>query len=198
MIDSEQYITEQFHESIAAKMAAAEEISGDLAELADFLAHILVHNGKVFTCGNGESAVIAQQLSLALAHRLERDRPALPTFSLNQDALALSSIATSDRPHDIYARQIRGLATEKDALLIITQDDDSPSLSEAINAARERGMHIIVLGGPELGELEALLEDDDFDIRVPIEPSPRLSEVHLLSITCIVELIEAHIFGVDL
>jgi len=196
-MDLEQFIIEQFHESIAAKMAACEAIAPGIADISELLAHTLLHNGKVLTCGNAESAAVAQQLSLALLHRLERERPALPTFSLNQDSLSLTAIASEQGPSDMYARQIRGLGQPGDVLVILTQETHSSSLTEAIKAAHDRDMTVAIIGGPDLGDIGVILSEDDFEVHTPVEPSPRLTEVHLLAMTCIVELVEAQLFGVE-
>jgi len=197
LIDSEQFIVEQFHESIAAKMAACEAVSGDLADVADALTDTLLHQGKVLTLGNGESGNMAKQLSLALTHRLERDRPALPSLCLNQDALALSSMVSDGTPDQIYARQIRGLGESKDALVIFLQEEATADLIQAVQAAHDRQLLVILIAGPTVGEVESILNEHDIDVVIPVEPSPRLTEVHLLAVSCIVELIEAQLFGVD-
>lgn len=197
MINSEQFIIEQFHESIAAKMAACEAISEDLADVADALTDTLLHQGKVLTLGNGESGIIAKQLSLALTHRLERERPALPSLCLNHDALTLGSMVSDGTPEQIYARQIRGLGEQKDALVIILQEEATQDIIQAVRAAHDRQMLVVLIAGPTLGSLNEQLGEHDIDVLVPVEPSPRLTEIHLLSVSCIVELIEAQLFGVD-
>ncbi|RMA79920.1 SIS domain-containing protein [Umboniibacter marinipuniceus] len=196
-MDLEQFIIEQFHESIAAKMAACEAIAAPLAEASELLTHTLVHEGRILACGSAEAASVVQQLTASLMHRLERERPALPIFSLNQDATAISAIANDHGLDDIYARQIIGLGQEGDSLVIITQQEFSPALLTAINAAKSRGMSIVILGGPDLDCYLSALGEDDIEIATPIEPSPRLTEVHQLAVACLIELLEAQLFGVD-
>lgn len=196
-MDLEQFIIDQFHESIAAKMAACDAIAAPLAEASELLTHTLVHEGRILACGSAESASVVQQLTASLMHRLERERPALPIFSLNQDATAISAIANDHGLDDIYARQIIGLGQEGDSLVIVTQQEFSPALLTAISAAKSRGMSIVILGGPELDCYLAAIGEDDVEIATPIEPSPRLTEVHQLAIACLIELLEAQLFGVD-
>jgi D-sedoheptulose 7-phosphate isomerase len=196
-MDLEQFIIEQFHESIAAKMAACDAIAAPLAEASELLTHTLVHEGRILACGSSESASVVQQLTANLMHRLERERPALPIFSLNQDATAISAIANDYGLDDIYARQIIGLGQEGDSLVIVTQQEFSPALLTAISAAKSRGMSIVILGGPELNCYLTAIGEDDVEIAAPIEPSPRLTEVHQLAIACLIELLEAQLFGVD-
>ena len=193
----EQFIVDQFHESIAAKMAACEAIAGPLAEASELLTHTLVHDGKIFCCGSSESASVVQQLTSGLMHRLERDRPALPTFSLNQDAIAISAIANDRGIDEIYSRQIIGLGHEGDSLVIITQQDSSAALLNAITAAHSRSMNVILLGGPEINSYLDHLGEHDIEISTPVEPSPRLTEVHQLSVACLIELLETQLFGAD-
>lgn len=188
-------VTSTFEESANTKLKAAEPLAPVVAHAAYNLAQCLLNSGKILVCGNGGSAADAQHFSSELLNRFEMERPSLPAIALTTDSSTLTSIANDYSYNDIFAKQIRALGQENDALIAISTSGRSPSIVKAIEAANERGLTVIALTGRDGGEVPALLKDKDTEIRVPSDSTARIQEVHLLCIHCICDLIDQQIFG---
>ena len=56
-------------------------------------------------------------------------------------------------------------------------------------------MKVVALTGRDGGRMEALLGDDDVEIRVPATRTARIQEVHLVVIHCLCDLIDTTLLG---
>ena len=66
---------------------------------------------------------------------------------------------------------------------------------QAVSAAHELDLLVIALTGSGGGEISALLNFGDIEIRVESDYSPTVRENHLMLIHCLSELIDLQIFG---
>jgi D-sedoheptulose 7-phosphate isomerase len=66
---------------------------------------------------------------------------------------------------------------------------------EAIHVAHTRGVRVVALTGRKGGKIAALLGPDDIHLCVPAERTARIQEVHLLTIHCLCDGIDALILG---
>ncbi len=190
------HVQHSFHASANTKMEAAEAIAPQVARAAEMLAQSLLGGRKILACGNGGSAADAQHFSSELLNRYEMERPGLPAIALTTDSSTLTSIANDYCYEDVFARQIRALGQEGDALIAISTSGHSPSIVGAVNAAREREMAVVALTGRDGGEVARRLGPDDVEIRVPSDTTARIQEVHLLVLHCLCDLIDRQIFGI--
>lgn len=187
-------IRAQFQESIEAKQRAVEAAPA-IAAAAELIAARLVHERKVLSCGNGGSAGDAQHFASEMLNRFERERPGLPTLALTTDSSTLTSIANDYDFADVFAKQVRALGQTDDVLLAITTSGNSVNVVRAIEAAHDRRMTVIALTGRDGGAAAQCLEADDIEIRIPVERTARVQEVHLLTIHCLCDLIDQYLFG---
>ena len=65
----------------------------------------------------------------------------------------------------------------------------------AADAAHERGMRIVALTGKGGGRMGELLGADDVHLCVPHDITARIQEVHLLTIHCLCDAIDASLLG---
>ncbi len=191
----EQHVITLFHESIEAKMQAGEYLAPLLCEASEMMVHTLLNDGKIIAVGNGTSAACAQILTASLLNRFEQERPSLPAITLGTDTVSLSAIADDHSYSEIFAKQIRALGQAGDTLIVLSERGNASNLVQAVVAAHERQMHVIVLTGPDGGNLSSVLELNDIEMRVPVNSSTRIHEIHLLSVFCLCNLIDQHLFG---
>ncbi|MEM8845107.1 MAG: phosphoheptose isomerase [Pseudomonadota bacterium] len=194
-MNSIKLIEQAFNESIKTKQDALALIAGPISDAALLMTSALVSGNKILTCGNGGSAADAQHFSSELLNRFERERQPLPAIALTTDSSTLTSIA-NDYDYDlIFAKQIRALGQTDDILFAITTSGSSANLIQAVHAAHERGVRIVALTGRDGGELGALIQKDDIEIRVPGPSTARIQEVHLLVLHCLCQLIDQQLLG---
>ncbi|MGI9275915.1 MAG: phosphoheptose isomerase [Endozoicomonas sp.] len=188
-------ITRHFSDSIDAKIRAADTLPPLIEQAAELIVQSLLNEGKVLTCGNGGSAGDAQHFASELLNRYEQERPSLPAMAMSADSLTLSAIANDSSFNEVFSKQIRALGRQGDVLLAISTSGNCPNVVQAIQAAHDRDIQIIVLTGKNGGDMARLLHPEDVEIRVPANITPRIQEVHTLVIHCLCDLIDEYLFS---
>lgn len=184
-----------FDESIQAKTQTRTELAEPIARAARLMVARMLEGGKVLSCGNGGSAADAQHFSSEMLNRFERERPGLPAMALSTDSSTLTSIANDYDYDEIFAKQIRALGNPGDVLLAISTSGNSANIVAAIEAGHEKEMHVVALSGRDGGRMAGLLRGQDVEIRVAVDSTARIQEVHLLSIHCLCDLIDRQLMG---
>lgn len=188
-------INKNFNDSIATKQAALPLLQNSIALAAQMMTHSLLAGGKILSCGNGGSAGDAQHFSSEMLNRFEIERPGLPAISLTTDTSTITAIA-DDYSYDlIFAKQIQALGQADDILLAICTSGNAGNVVNAIDAAHERGLHVVALTGKSGGEIAVRLNQNDIEIRVPSNSISRIQEVHSLILHCLCDLIDHQLIG---
>jgi D-sedoheptulose 7-phosphate isomerase len=193
-MDNYQAIAGGFQETVELIMGSVDSLVDPIQRASDACIEALLQEKKILACGNGAAAAVAQIFSTSLLHRFEHERPALPAVSLGSDSAALSAIATSSAGNDMYSRQVRALGQPGDIMLGIASIDNNGSIIQAIRAAHDRGMLVIVLGGGA-GDISSLLLPEDMELNIPSTRAPRLVEMQTMVVHCLCELIDQSLFG---
>ncbi len=188
-------IQQHFSDSVETKLAAADALPEYIAAAADVMFEALSNGNKILACGNGGSAADCQHFAAELVGRFERERPELPAIALTTDSSILTAIGNDYNFDAIFSKQVRALGHEGDVLLAITTSGNSGNVLAAIEAAHERGMHVIALTGKGGGKVNGALGELDVHICVPADRTARIQEVHLLTIHCLCDLVDAMLFG---
>jgi len=184
-----------FEDSIAVKLRARDALATATAAAAQAIAECFMASGKVLSCGNGGSAADAQHFSSEMLNRFERERPGLPALALTTDASTVTSIANDYQFADIFAKQIRALGSPGDVLLAISTSGNSHNVLNALDAAHERDMRVILLSGRDGGQAAGGLTRGDIELRVPSDSTARIQECHLVLIHCMCDLIDTYLLG---
>lgn len=191
----EQRIEQHFIDSADLKYHAAQVLSKPIsAAIAAVLASV-TSGGKVLACGNGGSAADAQHFAAEFVGRFERERPELGAIALTTDSSILTAVANDYSYEQIFAKQVRALGQSGDVLLAITTSGSSPNVLAAIQAAHERDMTVVALTGKGGGKMGQALRETDVHICVPHDRTARIQEVHLLTIHCICDGVDAQLLG---
>ena len=142
--------------------------------------------------GNGGSSADAQHLCAELVGRFLLDRPALPAIALTTNQALLTAWSNDCRFEDIFARQIEGLGRPGDVAWGISTSGNSANVVNALSRARERGLRTIGLTGSGGGRMA---EYCDVLMAVPLQQTPRIQEVHLVTFHAICGALEQRLFG---
>jgi D-sedoheptulose 7-phosphate isomerase len=186
-----------FSDSAQLKLAAVDALAPQIARAAALMTECLLADGKILACGNGGSASDAQHFAAEMIGRFERERPELPAISLATDTSILTAIANDYDYAQVFAKQVRALGGSGDVLLAISTSGNSGNVVAAVDVAHERGMRVVALTGKGGGRVGELLTAADVHVCVPHSVTARIQEVHILSIHCMCDLIDANLLGDD-
>lgn len=190
-----QRIQTQFSDSAATKQTALAAMAAPIEAAVRLMANSLSAGGKVMACGNGGSAADSQHFAAELLNRFEKERPPLAAIALTTDTSTLTSIGNDYSFDQIFAKQVSALGRGGDVLLAISTSGNSPNVIAAMQVARERGVHIVAMTGKGGGKMAAMLGAQDIHLCVPADRTARIQEVHLLTIHCLCDGIDALILG---
>ncbi len=185
-------------DSIDSLTDMLEALPPSVANASQTLVNSLLNDGKIAICANGNSAPLASFLTASLMNRHEHERPGLPAINLASDISTITAISKDSHYNDIFSKQIRAIGHSNDTLVAITEDGSCANVIQAIQAAHDKEMNIVVLSGKDGGHISSLLHPEDIEICITSNSSARIQEGHLLSINTICSLIDNQIFGVEL
>jgi len=191
----EQRIEQHFIDSADLKYQAAQVLSKPIASAIAAILACVTSGGKVLACGNGGSAADAQHFAAEFVGRFERERPELGAIALTTDSSIITAVANDYSFEQIFAKQVRALGQAGDVLLAITTSGNSGNVLAAIEAAHEREMTVVALTGRGGGKMNQVLRETDVHICVPHDRTARVQEVHLLTIHCICDGVDALLLG---
>ncbi len=191
----EQRIQQHFIDSADLKYQAAQSLTKPIADAIQAVLACVTSGGKVLACGNGGSAADAQHFAAEFVGRFERERPELGAIALTTDSSILTAIGNDYDFNQIFAKQVRALGQAGDVLLAITTSGNSANVLAAVEAAHEREMTVVALTGRGGGRMGAALRETDVHICVPHERTARIQEVHLLTIHCLCDGVDAQLLG---
>jgi D-sedoheptulose 7-phosphate isomerase len=182
--------TDALRRSLEEHQAVARELTAALASierLGDAVRAVLAGGGRILAFGNGGSAAEAQHLAAELIGRAKADRIPLPAIALAADAAALSAIANDYGFPDVFARQVRALATRKDLVVGISTSGRSENVIRGLEAAHKARAKTALLTGADGARAAALA---DYAVVVPSAETARVQEMHLLVIHLLCEIVD--------
>jgi D-sedoheptulose 7-phosphate isomerase len=191
----DQRTRELFNQGIQTLMEAQPLLTSPITEAGELIVGRLLEGGKILCLGTGTGASLAQAFSTTLLNHLDRERPGLPAISLCSDPGTLTAIGQDYDFDEIFAKQVRALGHPGDLVVALDIDGQSDSICAAIESAHEREMYTIALTGGSGGRLSSLLRSTDIEIRAPSDSPPRITELHLLALHCIGDLVDQQLLG---
>ncbi len=188
-------VSEIFDQARSAIETVAPTIQSHVATAAQTLIDCLEQDGRIFACGNGGSAADAGHFTAELIGRFIDDRRPLSAIALTTDNVAISAMANDYGYDHVFSRQLRGLARTGDVLVAISTSGNSANVIEAVRMAHELGVSCIVLSGRDGGALAKMLKQSDLEIRVALDSTARIQELHGIIIHCLCDLVDRRYKG---
>jgi D-sedoheptulose 7-phosphate isomerase len=115
--------------------------------------------GRLLAAGNGGSAAQAQHLTAELVGRYRADRPPFSAICLTAETSSLTAIANDYPADELFARQVEAHGRAGDVLVLLSTSGRSPNAVAAARRARECGITVLALTGPEPNPLAAAADD---------------------------------------
>lgn len=159
---------------------------------ARLMAEALQNGRKIISCGNGGSHCDAMHFAEELSGRYRENRRSLAAIAIS-DVSHLSCVSNDFGYEFVFSRFIEGLGNEGDVLLGLSTSGNSTNIIRAVDAARQKGMKVVLLTGKDGGKLAG---QADVEIRVPhFGYADRIQEIHIKVIHLFILLIEKQVVG---
>ena len=180
-------------DSANVKVAMLTHCANDISNASQMMINAAKMGKKILWCGNGGSAADAQHMAAELMGGLrDHDRPAIASIALTTDSSFVTAWANDTDYESIFSRQIEGLGNAGDVLVAISTSGNSANVIRAINEAKSKGIHEIVLTGKSGGKMADV---GDVTICIPSDDTQRIQEGHLLAEHIMCESVEAAILA---
>ena len=108
-------------------------------------------DGTLVVFGNGTASTDAQHVAVEFVHPVIMGKRALPAISLTADVATVTGIAGTAGFDEVFAHQLRHLASARDIALGISPDGNCSNVLRGLATARELGMLTIALVGGDGG-----------------------------------------------
>jgi phosphoheptose isomerase len=191
----EESVNSRMSSALSASVETIESLRGMLDRVetvCGVMIAALKGGRKVLTAGNGGSAAEALHMAEELVGRFRGDRVSLPAVSLVADCTALTCIGNDYGFDFIFSRQIEGLGSEGDVLVVFSTSGQSQNLIKAVEMAKSKGVITIALLGRDGGTLSG---KTDYEIVVNGQSTEHIQEAHQVVLHLILAEIE-HAFPV--
>ena len=195
MTDTEQKISQWFASHMEHTAQAASSAAPMIDRVSDSFVATLLQDGKIITCANGNANILAQYFCTALLSRFDQERPALPAINLGADATTYSAICRDNRFNDTFSRQVRAIGKPGDLLFVVVDDGHKANLIQAIQAAHEREMMVVVLSARERSDITSLMHPEDQEIALNNLQAHEATPLMLVIINALCDLIDHKLFG---
>jgi D-sedoheptulose 7-phosphate isomerase/D-glycero-D-manno-heptose 1,7-bisphosphate phosphatase len=150
-----------YFDGYAAEMArAAQSIEPvTLEAAAAILLEAYLRGARVFSCGNGGSASIANHMQCDHAKGIRTATDLSPhLLSLSANVELLTALANDTGYENVFAYQLQSQSEPGDVLVAVSSSGRSPNIVRALTWAREAGLRTIAITGFDGGAARAIAE----------------------------------------
>jgi len=171
-------LSEKIDETIGV-LQQLKRLQPEIDRATDLILETLRRGNKLLICGNGGSAAEAAHFATELTGRYGKDRRSLPAIALSSDGSLLSCIGNDYGFDQVFSRQIEGLSSQGDLVIVLTSSGNSPNILFALNRACELGLSSLSLLGRGGGKATGLA---DIELIIPGSSAAAAQECHLVLI----------------
>lgn len=164
----------------------------DVQKIAETIAAALKNGNKLLICGNGGSCSDSQHFAGEIVGRFQMERPGLPAIALTADSAVMTCLGNDYGYEMAFARQVQALGNNGDVFVGISTSGNSANVVKAAEAAKEKGLTVIVLTGTNDAKLHKIC---DLAFRSPSAVTAAIQEMHITAIHIICGIVENIVFG---
>jgi phosphoheptose isomerase len=150
-----------FFDAYADEVArAAKSVQGSaMNQAAEIMLRAYMHGARVFSCGNGGSAAIANHLQCDHMKSVSASTGLTPRVSsLSTNVELLTAIANDSAYENVFVHQLQWHAVPGDVLIAISSSGRSANIVNAVTWARDNGIATIALTGFDGGDAKKLAQ----------------------------------------
>jgi phosphoheptose isomerase len=150
-----------YFDAYAEEMArAAKSIEPEMIErAAAILLEAYLRSARIFSCGNGGSASIANHMQCDHTKGIQAATDLSPhVLSLSANVELLTAIANDSGYENVFVHQLQSQSEPGDVLLAVSSSGRSPNIVRALTWAREQGLRTIAVTGFDGGAARAAAE----------------------------------------
>jgi len=205
--------SESYVDDLCTRYPALVPIRSSISQAYELLHDSVVHQGMIYTCGNGGSCADADHIVGELMKSFTRKRPiseniaknlemygsifgeklidglegTIPALNLSQQT-ALTTAFANDNSFSLgFAQQLYGYGHKGDSLIALSTSGNSENVVLACVLAQAKGIHVIALTGNKVSEIEKFA---DVTIKVPESETFKIQELHLPIYHCLCLMLE--------
>ena len=150
-----------YFDAYAEEMSRAAKTieSGSLDRAAEVLARAYSRGARMFSCGNGGSAAIANHAQCDHVKNVRTATDLTPqVLSLSTNVELLTAVANDMGYENVFVYQLQSQAEPGDVLLAVSSSGRSPNIVRALTWARDHGLHTIAITGFDGGDARTVAE----------------------------------------
>jgi phosphoheptose isomerase len=133
--------------------------SASFDEAAAILLDAYARDARMFSCGNGGSAAIANHIQCDHVKGIRTQTDLTPqVLSLSTNVELLTAVANDLGYENVFVHQLQSQARPGDVLLAVSSSGRSPNIVHAIAWARDHGLRTIALTGFDGGAARTTAE----------------------------------------
>jgi phosphoheptose isomerase len=184
----DQLVFQHLQNHIETTMIMGENCANKIAEAAEKLTHALLSGQSIYSCGIAETAPLSQLFVHYLTSGYQIERPGFP-------AIDLGCLTTLNQTDQSFSDSLHIHGENGDILVAFSPGNESSLLKNAIDAAVQKGIWVLLISAIDDGLLRQGLAQQDLEISCADFDNQSLSAMNFLIIQCLCTLIDNKIFG---
>jgi len=176
-VDLKKQINQTIEENRKINLLVKEQCYPSILELIKFAKKTIKKNGKIILFGNGGSAADAQHIAAEFMGKFKNKKRFLQAISLTTNSSILSAIGNDFGFEEVFAIQIKALASKNDLVIGISTSGNSINVINGIKEAKKMGSKTVSFTGSTGGKLSKITE---INIKIPSNDTQRIQESHIL------------------